>query len=389
MADSNFKFVKLLLHLDGANDGTTITNMIGPAVTRAGNIVTKTGDLKFGSASAYLDGSGDYLQLAQSNDYAPGDGDFTVELWSKQTNTSSQRTLFDVRSTSNDSGFVVYVATDGVVHFYSSGASQANSGGSITTGQWQHIAVVRASGTVTVYIDGVGGTGVSYSGSLTAAGTLRVGADLAAGNGYLGYIDEVRYTVGNARYTGNFTPPSAAFDNFGNVIHELYRAKTIRSVRPPVFAGGTKINCLSIQTPNPAAKAFGTLSGTITESLVFARYLVTACDAITGERYASQVTVSGSYSLKVPKNRPLMVWCIPALDAVWSANIIAAVDMLIAPANTVATPYVYRCTTAGKAGTSEPTWGTVVNNTTSDGDAVWTCIARLPTPSIQGPLLAT
>jgi hypothetical protein len=39
-----------------------------------------------------------------------------------------------------------------------------------------------------------------------------MGAD-AGGATYIGYIDEFRITKGIARYTANFTPPTAAFPN--------------------------------------------------------------------------------------------------------------------------------------------------------------------------------
>lgn len=35
--------------------------------------------------------------------------------------------------------------------------------------------------------------------------------------------------------------------------------------------------------------------------------------------------------------------------------------------------YVYRCTTSGTSGTTEPTWPTTIGNTVNDGTAVWTC----------------
>lgn len=35
--------------------------------------------------------------------------------------------------------------------------------------------------------------------------------------------------------------------------------------------------------------------------------------------------------------------------------------------------YLFRCTTAGTSGTSEPTWDNRITFTTNDGTAVWTC----------------
>jgi hypothetical protein len=37
----------------------------------------------------------------------------------------------------------------------------------------------------------------------------------SSGNSFRGYLDEVRVTNGYARYTTTFTPPTAAFFNYG------------------------------------------------------------------------------------------------------------------------------------------------------------------------------
>jgi hypothetical protein len=52
--------------MDGADNGTVFTDQKGNEVTRHGDTVTKTGVKKFGTASAYFDGIGDYLSIHQS-----------------------------------------------------------------------------------------------------------------------------------------------------------------------------------------------------------------------------------------------------------------------------------------------------------------------------------
>ena len=74
----------LLLHLDGSNDGTTFTDSSSGAhtVSRTGNIVTKTGEKKFGTASGYWNGgSANYLSVADHADFQFGTGAFTIEAW--------------------------------------------------------------------------------------------------------------------------------------------------------------------------------------------------------------------------------------------------------------------------------------------------------------------
>jgi hypothetical protein len=56
---------------------------------------------------------------------------------------------------------------------------------------------------------------------------------------------------------------------------------------------------------------------------------------------------------------------------------------LAAPA--VTAQHVFRCTTAGTSGGSEPVWGTTNNATTNDGTAVWTCVTGQSTYNWLAP----
>ena len=68
----------LLLHLDvGLRDSSSY----GQAVTRSGGAVISSAQPKFGSGSAYFDGSDDKLTINATSNTAVGNGDFTIELW--------------------------------------------------------------------------------------------------------------------------------------------------------------------------------------------------------------------------------------------------------------------------------------------------------------------
>ena len=69
--------VALLLRMDGANGSTVFTDATGKTVIVNGNAQMTTAQSKSGGASAYFDGAGDFLQVADSVDFDLGAGDFT------------------------------------------------------------------------------------------------------------------------------------------------------------------------------------------------------------------------------------------------------------------------------------------------------------------------
>jgi hypothetical protein len=86
--------------------------------------------------------------------------------------------------------------------------------GAFTAQTWHHVAVARDSGTWTLYIDGTSqGTSTSY-GSTNFAATVDwwIGERPNGSYDFTGYMQDVRITNGLARYTGNFTPPTAEFE---------------------------------------------------------------------------------------------------------------------------------------------------------------------------------
>jgi hypothetical protein len=99
---------------------------------------------------------------------------------------------------------------------YSGAAFPASviQGGTIVYNQWVHFAVVRNSGTMSLYIDGTSVDSISATASLNGVGTnFTIGApgdNLA--DGMQGYLQDFRITEGLARYTANFTPPTASLE---------------------------------------------------------------------------------------------------------------------------------------------------------------------------------
>jgi len=232
--DIYFNSCSLLLHFDSINSsGSFIDNSLNNfAITSSGGAGLSTSQYKFGGASAYFDGSGDYLTTPLSSNLQFGTGDFTIECW----NYMIARINSDPAIFSNYNSYTIGALS----LFAGHGAASTTSyqvaingaafptiqGGTIAYNTWVHLAVVRNSGTIKLYVNGTSvGTPYSTAVTLNGVGSLfyigSTGDSLATG--YInGYIDEVRITKGVARYTSNFTPQSFAFPNSAAQIATKY-----------------------------------------------------------------------------------------------------------------------------------------------------------------------
>ena len=190
----------------------------------------------FGAGNMFFDNTGDVLDCGTA-DFNLGSGDYTLEgwvrfvqrptaaniadLWSKWSASTSQRSyrLALYGPDLEGGGLVFERTTDGtlatrtVIH-------DVNWQPDI--GHWYHIAVTRESGVNRLFIDGVKqGVDVADSATYHNASTnakFCVGGEISGtGSSVLsntslnGSVDEIRMTPGVARYTANFTRPSAPF----------------------------------------------------------------------------------------------------------------------------------------------------------------------------------
>jgi len=211
--DPDFANVSLLLHGDGTNGSTTVidSSPSPQTVTAAGDAQISTAQSKFGGASIAFDGSGDYLQLSSQAALSFGTDDFTIETWARLTSTGNVQVIIEARNQLAPVPWILAVDSSNKILFRH-GVGLLTSNASITYGQWQHYAVTRSAGVIRIFIDGVTDTSTATNTSAIDAGAQGL-IGQAFGSGYYinGYIDDLRITKGVARYTSNFTPPTAPF----------------------------------------------------------------------------------------------------------------------------------------------------------------------------------
>jgi len=167
--------------------------------------------VKYGTGSMAFNGTNSGLLIATSPNFIYGTGDFTIEMW-LYLNASGTIALFGHGDGSLANLYLYVNSTTPTVFFNSTNVA---TGPAISTSSWTHIAVTRSASVLRVFTNGVSGTSVANSTNLIASGPITVGMSATFIQLLNGYIDDLRVTKGYARYTANFTPPTAAFPNIG------------------------------------------------------------------------------------------------------------------------------------------------------------------------------
>ncbi|OJJ21025.1 hypothetical protein BKI52_10650 [marine bacterium AO1-C] len=145
-----------------------------------------------------LDGTGDYVEVADNANINFNSQSFTVEMWVKSVSNTGTQTLISKQNGGagydliyNGGTSLVFTVTDGI-----GSTSTKTFGTSLSTTDWSHIAAVydNATGNTTIYVNGQtdfagpGTAGINASNALP----LRIGANQSATNAFTGNVDEVR-----------------------------------------------------------------------------------------------------------------------------------------------------------------------------------------------------
>ena len=145
-----------------------------------------------------------------------GSGDFTVRFWMMAPAISSSsfpQTIFSTRQGNATSGstFALHCTTEGRLYVYSNTNITSNTDTPFTLqpSVWYHVAVVRKSGVLTIYVNGEVYNSATFTNSLTrrifGLGASWTGSSYSeAGTVYLTSLDVLNY----AAYDGAFTTPA-------------------------------------------------------------------------------------------------------------------------------------------------------------------------------------
>ena len=218
--DAYWSNVVSLLNFPGADGSTTFTDEKGKTWAANGNAQI---DTSLGYNAGLLDGTGDYIESADNADYEFGSGDFCVEQIARMTATGGQYTPIEKRGTGFTVGdWAVFVTPSNSLAIYSydvdtgGNAILESAASSIAAGTPFHWAWTRSGTTMRLFLNGTQVATKTTSATLGDAATpLLIGKDNVSGGRFWmnGHIRASRITKGVARYTANFTPPTAPFPN--------------------------------------------------------------------------------------------------------------------------------------------------------------------------------
>ena len=162
-----------------------------------------------------------YLTIPNSSDFSFGTEDFTIEWFQYLTNPNSFPRVFSLGSFTTGGATISVSIEEGLFYLWLNGVSYFGTAVSINNA-WVHFAIVRLSGTVTVYLNGTPITSpISNSVNLiNTTTTFTIGNESVTSTetAFTGYISNFRMVKGSAVYNANFSPPTGPLTPVPNTV---------------------------------------------------------------------------------------------------------------------------------------------------------------------------
>ena len=188
-----------------------------------GTVLTNATQKKYGVASTYIPQSS-CVYTNKSSTYQLGSADFTMETWVYVVNTpvSSYPAFisFGDGSSYGIGSFINHAAWPNKITIEGNctgGSFLANGNIDIPNNAWTHVAYVRSSSNLKIYVNGV----LDFTIAIPGNGSFNHATKMpgfftnsrpgpTSGDIIIStlYIDDLRVTKNVARYTSNFTPPA-------------------------------------------------------------------------------------------------------------------------------------------------------------------------------------
>ena len=288
-SDDQFNRVSFLSHFEGSNNGV---NNVFDDGSASNHTIAATGSVTQGSFGPFARPDGEfgvrfpqnhphYIDIPSSSDFAiASDADYTFEFFVFYDTKDSDHLLMDYRTGGNNgtfpfiaiSGDLTYDENDGSADTgkldfnpHPGTLSSVKSASTLTFGAWNHVAIVRNSGTINFYINGTRDNN-SYTNNTTVAtaanirfGDLALNSNAGAdGNNsyypglqFSGVLSNFRFVNGTAVYSGSsITVPTSKLTAITNTKLLLFQSNRF-------VDNSASGHTVAVSAGSPAVTAFG------------------------------------------------------------------------------------------------------------------------------------
>lgn len=286
----------LLLSL---NNNVTDTSPTTPHTVTNNNVTFSTSVKKFGTHSAYWNGTNAYLSIPDDADFNFSGGTWTVEGWFYPTDFTAQRSIYYQQTDANNYFHIRFAALGGgsvsdaysgvslSIYAASSEVVQLYTGNyTVPRNQWSHIAVVENGDNYYIFVNGaLAASKTDTDRPANYTGTVQIG--YSGTLYYMGYGDELRIS-NSARWTSNFSVPVGPYG--ADYVSTSY----IGSIMP---LDGAKLYVATANTQT-ATMAMNEWNGTSWAALA-----ITDNTAVAGKTLAQTGTVTWATTASTSKTK--------------------------------------------------------------------------------------
>jgi Concanavalin A-like lectin/glucanases superfamily len=204
-------------YMPRANTGNTGTDLSSNGLALTLNNMTTTGTTRIQDKYAWIfNGSNGSIvnTTSAAQTAASFAAAFTVETWIYLTTLAAAAYGIWANGPGNSGTgtFLIYSNSSNEIAVQNNG-SDLLTGAVLSINKWYHVALVRSSGTITLYLNGSSQSSTSNAVSFSANG-IWIGEASDGSVNFPGNMAGIRVTNGFARYTQNFLPPLTPFANY-------------------------------------------------------------------------------------------------------------------------------------------------------------------------------
>jgi len=168
----------------------------------------------FYSKSYYMENN-DYLSIPSSSDWYLGSNDWTIEAWVDCSSTTDMAIVNQSNGGAGSNSSIIMYSGSGQPQMYTTEDTGWDNNvlntQRVSGSGWHHWAAVRHGNNLTMYVDGIRGgqhTNMYNKSIPNSSRSLFIGCQEAGNYHLTGFIQDVRWYNGVAKYTKDFTVPS-------------------------------------------------------------------------------------------------------------------------------------------------------------------------------------